>query len=131
MAERKTEDAGGPTGPRLQGDMLSATLLALLKQYDAYGYELTARMAEAGLPAFDSSALYRHLRQLESLGFVSSMWDTSSSGPARRMYSLTRAGEVFLAAWADTMKAFQQVMDAAVPPAPPKDKTRPSNEDRD
>lgn len=105
---------GASAGPRLQGDMLSATLLALLKQYDAYGYELTARMAEAGLPAFDSSALYRHLRQLEATGLVSSMWDTSESGPARRIYSLTAAGELFLAAWGDTMKAFQQVMDAAL-----------------
>ena len=103
-------------GPRLQGDMLSATLLAFLKQYDAYGYELTAKMEEAGLPAFDSSALYRHLRQLEASGLVSSMWDTSASGPARRIYSLTAAGELFLRAWAGTMQAFQQVMDAAFTP---------------
>jgi len=120
MPERK--ETGGP---RLQGDMLSATLLALLKQYDAYGYELTARMTEAGLPAFDSSALYRHLRQLEASGLVSSLWDTSASGPARRIYSLTAAGELFLTAWAGTMQAFQQVMDAAIAP-PPDSKTRPS-----
>ncbi len=119
MAERK--DAGAP---RLQGDMLSATLLALLKQYDAYGYELTAKMTAAGLPAFDSSALYRHLRQLEASGLVSSLWDTSASGPARRIYSLTAAGELFLNAWAGTMQAFQQVMEAAAAPRPDS-KTRP------
>lgn len=103
----------GAGGPRLHGDILSATLLALLKQYDAYGYELTSRLAEAGLPPFDSSAIYRHLRQLEAAGFVSSMWDTSSAGPARRVYSLTQAGELFLGAWAEGLKALQGIIDQA------------------
>jgi PadR family transcriptional regulator, regulatory protein PadR len=136
MAEPRRSDAdetpeGEPAGPRLQGDILSATLLALLKQYDAYGYQLTAKMEEAGLPAFDPSAIYRHLRQLEAAGLVSSMWDTSSSGPARRVYSLTRTGELFLGAWAEGMKALQAVINQAMTPVTPEDDTSPEGREDD
>ena len=96
---------------RLHGDMLTTTLLAFLKASNAYGYELTQRLAEAGLPPFDTGAVYRTLRQMEATGLVSSFWDTSESGPARRMYSLTQAGEVFLASWLQVMQTYQSVLD--------------------
>jgi PadR family transcriptional regulator, regulatory protein PadR len=73
--------------------------------------ELTQRLSEAGLPPFDSGAVYRTLRQLEATGLVSSFWDTSESGPARRMYSLTEAGELFLASWLKVMETYQAVLD--------------------
>ena len=56
---------------RLHGDLLTTTLLAFLKNWNAYGYQLTQRLAEAGLPAFDSGTVYRTLRQLERTGMVS------------------------------------------------------------
>jgi len=104
--------------------MLTGTLLAFLKNSQAYGYELSNRLEEAGLPPFDSSALYRTLRQLEATGLVSSMWDTSAGGPARRVYSLTQAGELFLSSWVTAMSAFQDVITQATegwrtPSAPP------------
>jgi len=39
------------------------------------------------------------LRQMEKTGLISSMWDTSSDGPARRVYSLTKTGSLFLNNW--------------------------------
>jgi DNA-binding PadR family transcriptional regulator len=50
------------------------------------------------------------LRQLEKTGLVSSFWDTSESGPARRMYSLTKAGEMFLSGWIDVLSNYQKVL---------------------
>src|SRR3989304_1848434 len=88
--------------PRLHGDLLSSSLLAFLRNWNAYGYQLVQELARAGLPAFDSTPVYRTLRQLERAGLVSSFWDTSQSGPARPMYSLTRAGHArrdVLARW--------------------------------
>ncbi len=101
--------AGGPQ-PRLHGELLSTTLLAFLRGWNAYGYELTQRLAQAGLPQSDSGTVYRTLRQLERAGLVSSFWDTSESGPARRMYSLTQAGEAFLAGWIDILEHYQRVL---------------------
>ena len=47
----------------------------------------------------DPGTIYRHLRRLEDDGFVSSEWDTSGTGPARRFYKITSEGEVFLGNW--------------------------------
>lgn len=109
------------TRPRLHGELLSTSLLAFLKNWNAYGYQLTQRLAEAGMPACDSGTVYRTLRQLEKSGFVSSFWDTSESGPARRMYSLTAAGDLFLSGWIQALQNYQsvlqQAMNAFQPPA--------------
>jgi len=99
---------------RLHGDLLTTTLLAFLRNWNAYGYQLAQQLAEAGLPAFDSGTVYRTLRQLERSGLVSSFWDTSESGPARRMYSLTRAGEIFLSSWIDVLGKYQAVLQRTI-----------------
>lgn len=112
--------------PRLHGEMLSTSLLAFLKGWNAYGYELTHKLAAAGLPESDSGTVYRTLRQLEKSGFVSSFWDTSESGPARRMYSLTKAGELFLSGWIDVLQNYQAVLQKAAEGLAPKSST---NED--
>jgi len=42
---------------------------------------------------------------------VSSSWDTSEGGPARRVYSITKAGEEYLKFWADSLNQYQKMMD--------------------
>ena len=86
-------------GPRPSGDMLTAHLLALLKGWSAYGYELAQRLEEAGFGDMNKGSIYRLLRQMERSGLVSSTWDTSADGPARRVYSMTDAGNLFLNNW--------------------------------
>ncbi len=80
-------------------------LLALRKQ-PSYGYDLLEKIIEFGFldgPA-DPGMLYRHLRKLEDDGFVSSTWDTSGTGPARRYYKLTSEGEELLRDWIPFME---------------------------
>ncbi len=113
-SEREEERNGGGRQPRLQGDLLASSLLAFLRNWPAYGYQLVRELSKAGLPAFDSATVYRPLRQLESSGLVSSFWDTSESGPARRMYSLTRAGETFLNLWLDLLSHYQNILQSAL-----------------
>ncbi len=107
--------------PRLHGELLSTSLLAFLKGWNAYGYQLAQKLAAAGLPESDSGTVYRTLRQLEKSGMVSSFWDTSESGPARRMYTLTKAGELFLSGWIDVLQNYQKILNGAlagfIPPA--------------
>jgi len=99
--------------PRLTGDLLASSLLAYLRRWNAYGYQLVQELGKAGLPGFDSTTVYRTLRQLERAGLVSSFWDTSESGPARRRYSLTAAGETFLNLWYDMFGKYQEIMQSA------------------
>src|SRR4026207_2461266 len=111
MAKREPDepDQAPPGLPfRMHGDLLTTTLLAFLRNWNAYGYQLAQQLAQAGLPAFDSGTVYRTLRQLEKTGLVSSFWDTSESGPARRMYSLAAAGDIFLSGWVRRVGAFQK-----------------------
>ncbi|HZP57254.1 MAG TPA: helix-turn-helix transcriptional regulator [Dehalococcoidia bacterium] len=123
MVRRKDDERETPF--RLHGDLLTTSLLAFLKNWNAYGYQLTQRLAEAGLPAFDSGTVYRTLRQLEKTGLVSSFWDTSESGPARRMYSLTKAGELFLSGWIDVLGRYQAVLQKTLEDLAPRDEDEP------
>ncbi len=112
---RKSAKNGLPSfSPRLHGDLLSSSLLAYLRRWNAYGYQLVQELGKAGLASFDSTTVYRTLRQLERAGLVSSFWDTSESGPARRMYSLTKAGETFLELWLDLFGRYQKVLQSAI-----------------
>ena len=112
---KATENAGqSQFQPRLTGDLLTSSLLAFLRRWNAYGYQLVQELTRSGLAGFDSTTVYRTLRQLERTGLVSSFWDTSASGPARRMYSLTKAGETFLDLWLDLFGRYQQILHSAL-----------------
>lgn len=107
MAKKKSAE----TSLRPTGDMLTAHLLALLKGWSAYGYELTQRLEESGFGNFNKGSIYRALRQMEKSGLVASMWDTSEEGPARRMYRLTQIGSAFLGNWLTVLETHRQVLD--------------------
>ncbi len=111
---RKSAKSARSGQPRLHGEMLATSLLAFLKGCNAYGYQLNQQLGESGLPQSDSGTVYRALRQLEQSGFVSSFWDTSEQGPARRMYSLTAAGDVFLRTWIEALNRYQEVLTGAL-----------------
>ncbi len=104
----------GVRQPRLQRDLLASSLLAFLRNWPAYGYQLVRELSKSGLPALDSATVYRTLRQLERSGLVSSFWDSSEYGPARRMYSLTKAGETFLNLWLDVLSHYQNILQSAL-----------------
>ena len=120
-ADERPLDAPFAPGPRLHGDLLTTSLLALLRGWNGYGYQLSQRLKDCGLPVFDQGTVYRTLRKLEEGGLVSSFWDTSASGPARRMYSLTQAGELFLSGWLAALDQYQRFLHTLwgiAPPAP-------------
>jgi Transcriptional regulator PadR-like family len=56
--------------------------------------------------------VYRTLRQMEKNCDVESAWDTNTNGPARRMYSITDAGEAHLELWIESLKQYQSTVDA-------------------
>lgn len=110
----RAQTGGLSPEPRLTGDLLSSSLLAFLRQWNAYGYQLVQELGKAGMENFDSTTVYRTLRQLEKAGLVSSFWDTSESGPARRMYAITKSGETFLELWVDVFRRYQKILQSAL-----------------
>ncbi len=80
------------TAPALPKNFLRPCLLLLLREQPAHGYELLDRLRAFDFESSDPGGLYRALRKLEDEGLVRSAWEPSSSGPARRIYEITRAG---------------------------------------
>ena len=81
-----------------------AALLLLLRERKAHGYDLLERLPEVtGEERVDVGNLYRVLRALEEQGLVSSEWDESLPGPAKRTYELTEAGGDALDRWAASL----------------------------
>ena len=105
-------------GAHAASDMLTANLLAMLEGWTAYGYDLAQRLEEAGLGEYNKGTIYRTLRQMEATGLVSSMWDTSVGGPARRMYSLTSAGSIFLRNWLAILDSHKAMIESLIEAAP-------------
>lgn len=85
--------------------LVEPCLLTLLCEGDRHGYDLIASLERFGLdPApLDSGLVYRALREMEVRGWVTSRWDTTGPGPARRVYSITAAGRQALAAWREEL----------------------------
>ena len=87
-------------------------LLLLRMKGRSYGYDLAGDVAEHALTdaEIDRGALYRVLRQLEANGYVVSEWSLQPSGPARRLYSLTPAGERHLDEWTEVLGHLSSAM---------------------
>ena len=109
--EKETEsEARGAANEAWSKNWLQPVLLLMLREWSSYGYELMEKMAAFGLAAMNPGTVYRTLRQMEKDGIISSSWDTSTAGPARRVYSITDAGETYLKYWADSLDHYQKMM---------------------
>ena len=94
---------------------LTPLTLVLLEEERSHGYELMKRMEEEfGFEDINPGSVYRTLRQMENEGLCHSEWEIPSAeeegGLPRRMYSITGAGEAYLAAWAEACKDYQKLM---------------------
>src|ERR671939_741248 len=105
---RETELRGVEARPR---NWLVPVILLSLREWNSYGYELMERTAAFGFEAMNPGTLYRTLRQMEKDGVVKSKWETSKGGPARRVYSITDAGEAYLDFWARSLEQYRRNMD--------------------
>jgi PadR family transcriptional regulator PadR len=87
-------------------------VLLTLREWNSYGYKIMEQAAACGFGSPNLGALYRTLRDMEKNGQVKSKWDTSTGGgPARRVYSITDAGEAYLDLWARSLEQYQRNLD--------------------
>ena len=106
-----------PVSPRseeslvgLPRNYLRPCLLLLLAEGTAHGYELLEQVVELGMERVDPGGLYRCLRAMDEEGLVRSAWEPSTSGPARRTYTLTEEGREWLHAVAAPLAEVGQAL---------------------
>ena len=87
--------------------------LAIMRKEPSHGYRLIERFEQFGFEPINPGTFYRTLRQLEEEGLCRSEWEENSTGVRpRRIYSITHAGEEYLAAWAERCESYREVMDS-------------------
>ena len=119
MADEEREQPGGEPRPRGASGIevrprnwLVPVILLALRECTSYGYKLMEQTAKFGFVTMNPGTLYRTLRHMEKDGLCKSEWDTSSGGgPARRVYSITDAGEAYLGFWVEALEQYQRNMD--------------------
>lgn len=103
---RRCKTDGRQACPRQIHRFLEPCLLLLVHCREAHGYELVDGLNAFGFDQnpVDMSTIYRALRDMENRGLVTSRWDTSNAGPARRLYQTTEEGNRYLALWIDDLR---------------------------
>ena len=94
------------TGSGKSERYIQPSILMGLRRQPSYGYEIIQTIQEFGFVEGQAppGMIYRHLRDLEAAGLVTSAWKTEDAGPAKRVYELTPEGEKALALWAEYME---------------------------
>ena len=92
--------------------MLEPALLLLLHYGPAHGYTLLQQLGEFCAGDLNPSAVYRTLRDMETKGWVTSVWDEElSQGPPRRVYRITTPGDEVLAMWTQDLMESRRKID--------------------
>ncbi len=91
-------------------NFLVPIMLLLLRDFNVHGYELRKKMIQFGIETVDQGNFYRLLRKLEEDAMVTSEWDTTAGGPAKRIYSITETGEQYLDLWANSLGEYQKML---------------------
>ncbi|MBI5725809.1 MAG: helix-turn-helix transcriptional regulator [Planctomycetes bacterium] len=90
---------------------IQPAVLAILADGPIHGYRIVQSLAR--LPAFkgrrpDAAGVYRFLKAMKDRGLVTSAWDLSEGGPARRLFDLSPKGRACLVRWADVLAEYQK-----------------------
>jgi PadR family transcriptional regulator PadR len=93
---------------------LEYCVLALLRGQARYGFDLVRTLGEADGLVTSEGTIYPLLSRLRRDGLVTTAWHESPSGPPRRYYELTAAGEaaleLFTAEWDRFTNAVDRVL---------------------
>jgi PadR family transcriptional regulator PadR len=98
--------------PRHVHRFVEPCLLLLLHRDQTHGYDLLEGIKEFGFAEnpVDASVVYRTLRAMEEAGLVTSTWDTTGTGPPRRVYRITAEGDRYLAWWVADLRETDLVL---------------------
>lgn len=104
--------------PQMLKGVLGLLLLSVLSTGDNYGYGLVTQLRAAGFEDLAEGTVYPGLTRLEGAGLLESHLVRSDSGPARKYYRLTPAGQSELehrrVAWSDLVQSVRTATTSAL-----------------
>ena len=87
-------------------------VLALLRDQDRYGLELTRALTDADGLVTSVGTVYPLLTRLREEGLVETTWEESRQGPPRRYYRITNDGRDALKAFIVQWERFRKTVDS-------------------
>lgn len=76
--------------------VLDACVMAVVEEQAVYGYELSQKLQQIGLPDISDGTIYPVLLRLQKNGFIRGEMRPSTTGPNRKYYFLTDKGKLEL-----------------------------------
>ncbi|HYU86510.1 MAG TPA: PadR family transcriptional regulator [Kribbellaceae bacterium] len=99
---------------QLRRGTLEYCVLALLQGTERYGFDLVRALGDVDGLVTSEGTIYPLLARLRRDGVVDTSWRESESGPPRRYYRLTTAGQRALAAFAEDWVRFRDSVDTVL-----------------
>jgi DNA-binding PadR family transcriptional regulator len=93
--------------------LLQPGIMTVLADGGLHGYAIVDRLTEIptlGGTRPDPTGVYRMLSSMEEGGFVTSSWDASERGPAKKIYELSPAGRKCLARWISSLSDYHRAI---------------------
>lgn len=87
-------------------------VLALLRDRDMYGFELTRALSTAGGLVTSEGTIYPLLTRIRKDGLVETFWEPSPQGPPRRYYRISDEGRAALEQFRAQWSQFRSTVDA-------------------
>jgi len=101
------------TRAQMRKGVLELCTLAIIAERDAYASDIIEKLKGSDLIVVEGT-LYPLLTRLKNEGLLQYRWEESNSGPPRKYYQLTKAGEESLASlkesWRELSKAVNSII---------------------
>lgn len=103
---------------KIETQLLKGTLdhaiLMIIAQGETYGYALLQQLRDAGFGAIPEGTVYPLLLKLQRNGLIQAHRHATATGPDRKYYRITAAGQaqlaVFLPQWTQLVAAMNQLI---------------------
>lgn len=96
---------------QLRRGVLEFCVLALLREGERYSFDLVRALGDVEELVTSEGTLYPLLGRLRREGLVDSRWRESASGPPRRYYRITHAGDAALETFTHQWGRFRDSVD--------------------
>ncbi len=93
--------------PQMKKGVLEPLVLAILKQGDAYGYQLSERVAN--IVDLAETALYPVLRRLQAQGMLET-YAVEHNGRLRKYYRITESGRKRWRGYVEELSALERII---------------------